>query len=371
MGNFPAAVTRRDFLAGSAAFGAGALLAGADPGGAPLRAAEAAPGGDDETVSFVFVSDTHYLADRAHPARLDPRSAGVTSRLIDVLNALPGETIPESAGGGTVRAPRGVIHGGDLIDTGDKNGAEAERMQRTEWAACTADFGLTGRDGRLKFPVYEVHGNHDGPQGRGLVPDGIRERNRTRPGVVHVSPDGLHCSWDWGPVHCVALGIVVGPAGTDGPKRRYDPRGSLEFLQADLDKHVRDAERPVVLVHHVDVARYVGPCRPDDAASASKEWNPCDVRAFYEAVRGKRVAAVLYGHTHARVVTAWDGESSKAAAGLPLYNVDNSAHFSGDAQAFFHFEIGPRETVVRECATQDGWRTHVWTPQVWRRPLAT
>ena len=71
-----------------------------------------------------------------------------------------------------------------MIDTGDKNGGVHEAMQRTELDAWLADFGLNGGDGKLKFPVREVHGNHDAPQGRGIVVDAIRERNKTRAGLA-------------------------------------------------------------------------------------------------------------------------------------------------------------------------------------------
>src|SRR5262249_25344349 len=163
------------------------------------------------------------------------------------LNKLPGTPFPEAVGGGTVPAPRGVLHGGDLIDSGDRNGDVYPRMHKTEWDAYAADFGLDGKDGRLKYPVYEVHGNHDSPPGDGLVVGKIIERNKKRPGVTHLSKNGLHCSWDWGPVHFVTLGIVVGADPNVKRKRRYNPLDSLDFLSADLKGKVGDSGRPVVL----------------------------------------------------------------------------------------------------------------------------
>ena len=192
-------VPRRDVLA---------LAAAAACGRAP---AAAAPRGDDgEPVAFFVIGDTHYLADAADPSRLDPASAAMTDGLIDALNGLTGSGIPPQAGGGTVRRPCGVIHAGDIIDTGDKQGEAAVRMQRTEIAAFERAMGLDGRDGRLAFPLYEVHGNHDGPQAVGVAIDRIVARNGRRPGIARVSADGLHYSWDAGGVHVVHLGIVVG-----------------------------------------------------------------------------------------------------------------------------------------------------------------
>src|SRR5256885_5736987 len=102
--------SRRQFLASTAA--AGALVWG----GRGLLGAPA-----DDAIRFFVVGDTHYLADKAEPSKLDPASEQVTSALIETLNRLPGSAIPDGAGGGVVGAARGLIHAGDLIDSGDKN----------------------------------------------------------------------------------------------------------------------------------------------------------------------------------------------------------------------------------------------------------
>lgn len=354
-------LSRRQFLANSAA-AAGALAL--DRFG--FAAEPPPPSGD---AHFFIVSDTHYLADKADPAKLDARSAGVTRALIETLNRLPGTTIPDAAGGGTVGTPLGVIHGGDLIDTGDKAGVNFAAMQRTEWDAYVRDFGLTGKDGLLKYPVYEVHGNHDAPSGKGITIDGIIARNKSRPGVTNVSANGLHYSWDWGPLHFVCLGIVVGQVKAVARKRRYDPLQSLDFLIDDLKAKVGDSGRPVVLVHHVDVARYTRPCN-DEPVSGNPEWDPCDVRAFHEALRPYNIAAVFYGHTHARNVFKWDGASAKAAAGVNVFNVDNSSHFNSDTQSLYYVRANTERLTLREYATKDRWATAEWTPQVWELPLA-
>jgi hypothetical protein len=328
------------------------------------------PAAGDDQVAFFLIGDTHYLADKQTPSKMDERSTDVTLRLIETLNRLPGESIPATAGGGKVsESLRGVIHAGDLIDTGDKNGPLADQMVRTEWAAFQADFGISGRDGRLKYPVYEVHGNHDSPRSEGVVIDGICQRNRQRPNVKLISDDGLHYSWDWGPVHFINLGIVVGQVPHVKQARRYAPRKSLDFLIRDLQENVK-SQQPVVITHHIDVARYTGPCLPEDESNKNKEWNPCDVRGYYEALRRINVVGILYGHTHVRNVARWNGESVKQDSGFSLYNVDNCSHFGDDRQALMYFEISAREVIVRECATTDRWQTHQWTPQTWRRSIA-
>jgi hypothetical protein len=346
---------RRHFLAGSLA--AGASLA------CSTSFAE-----DSDRIAFVYVSDTHYVAKKEAPSEIDERTTEVCSRLIDTLNRLPGQSIAEEAGGGKVIAPQGVLHGGDVIDSGDKSGAVHDKMQQTEWDAFVADYGLTGKEGRLKYPVYEIHGNHDGPQARGLAPDAMRERTKKRPGVKAVSKDGLHYSWDWGPAHFVNLGIVVGTSSDKPRQRRYDPRDSLAFLIEDLKANVGESGRPVVLSHHVDVARYATGC---DAAApySSKEWDPCDVAAYYDAIAKYNIAAVFYGHTHARQIHSWDGQSLKAKQGIGLFNVDNSSHFNSQTQAFYYVELSAKDVLVREYATTDRWQTGNWT-SAWRRSLS-
>ncbi len=151
--------------------------------------------------------------------------------------------------------PQGVIHVGDIVDNGDK-GPTKYHLAETEAAAFSAQWGINGSEGRLKWPVREVHGNHDSPHGDGPIISLIRERNSQRKGVSNLAKNKLHYSWDWGNVHFVALGIVVGDAPQVTRKRRYAPLGSLPFLEEDLRTQVGNSGRPVVLVNHVDVHRY-------------------------------------------------------------------------------------------------------------------
>lgn len=367
-----AAVSRRGFL-GQAAGG----LAVAST----LPASAQGPESAADTIGFFVVGDTHFFADPAAADRLHERSAAVTGALVDRLNELPGTEIPERAGGGAVRRPFGVLHAGDVIDTGDKQGKLQDAMQRTETAAFERTMGLTGDDGGLAYPVYEVHGNHDGPAGKGPAVERIIERNKARPRVDHVSPNGLHYAWDVGDIRFVNLGIVVGSVPGVARRRRYAPLESLDFLVTDLRDKVGDSGRPVVITHHVDIARYTKPV-PVEAAFANQEWDPADVGGFFAALREFNVAAVFYGHTHARNVWRWDGTACRpagetlaedAAGGegpreIDVFNVDNSSHFAGLAQAVFYVELGPDGLVVREYATKDAWRTGFWSPLVWRRP---
>ena len=353
-------MSRRGFLA------SGAVVAGVLGRAGQTGTRLPNPG---EGVSFFAVSDTHYLAEREQPDRLDTRSAGNNSRLVDQLNRLPGTAWPDSVGGGTVPRPSCVLHGGDIIDSGDKTGGPYPAMQRQEWLAYVADYGTTGADGRLRYPVHAVHGNHDSPRGDGLVVRGLMAQNRGRKDLANLSANGLHASWDIGPLHCVSLGIVVGSDPAARGARRYNPLDSLDFLVADLKEKVGASGRPVLLLHHIDIARYA--TEPaSDKFDTGREWESHDVRAYHQALSSYQIVAILFGHTHARDFYHWGGKNKKESEPAPgrvaAFNIDNSAHFGSDAQAFFQFQLAGDELIAREFTTMDGWRTGAWTPRVWR-----
>ncbi len=353
-------ITRRQFLGTSAAGFARAALPAPGLGAAAQDNVEALP--------FFFIGDTHYLANRAQTKELTAPSRLLTNRLVDLLNRLPGSAIPENAGGGKVGTPRGLIHAGDLIDSGDKTGKNDRLMQETELASFQADFGLNGKDGRLRLPIYEVHGNHDAPQGDGPVTAFIRTRNKNRPGVANISSNGLHYSWDWDGVHFLCLGIVVGAGMDTDRKRRYQPLDSFAFLLDDLTRNVGKSGRPVFITHHVDVLRYSVACDPK-AGAGNQEWDPCDVRSYYQALANYNVIGIGHGHTHMRRIFRWDGTRTPAKTGIPVFNTDKSSHFQFDAQAIFYFEVGRKEMLVREFSTRDRWQNAQWTPQTWRFPI--
>ena len=368
----PSDMSRRHFLTTAASLSAG-LYGTTSWNYHPLRAAQpTAPASNKslaaEPLSFFVVGDTHYLAHKEATERLDPASAETTTGLINTLNKLAGTPLPENLGGGTVLAPRGVIHAGDIIDTGDKTGGPHKKMQITEWNRYVADYGLTGQEGRLKYPVYEVFGNHDSPHGEGLVLEQIALRNTKRPAVTHLSKNSLHYSWDWGPVHFINLGIIVGHTADAPRKSRYAAKESLDFLIDDLATKVAKTGKPVVITHHVDIARYSGTCEPQ-APATGKEWDPCDVAAYHHALKNYNIAAIFYGHTHARNIYRWDGTTAKSTTGIPVFNVDNSSHFSSKEQAFFYVQLTPQELIVREYKTPGRWATADWTPQLWKVPL--
>lgn len=384
-------LTRREFLHTTAGTAAGLTLGSS---GLSTQAAQEA----GEPLAFFMVSDTHYHAQRDAPAKMQPQNMRVNERLIDTLHRLPGTPLPEQIGGGQVIPPRGVIHLGDMIDSGDKAGDVYTRMTDTEWQVYVEQFGLTGKEGKLKYPVYELHGNHDSPRQHNAAIKGIIERNPNRIGVKNLSRNGLHYSWDWDNIHFVSLGIVVGPNDNDLPISRYDAYDSLPFLIDDLDKHVGTSGRPVVLLHHIDLQRYTGPCDSTadggsrDICCASmaatawcgcgnqsqgiskSEWSTCDVAAFHHAIQPYNIIATFHGHLHGRRTDTWDGKRVDAAEGIRVFGSNNSGAGGGN-RGLFYCCIEDEHLVVREYHSrgEHGWSQEEavmqWTPNVWRIPL--
>ena len=255
-----------------------ALTGWPNPLGDYLRAAEVA-----RPVTLVVTSDPHY--------RLDDERAEENRLTIAHINEIAEGRLqwPAELGGDTVAEPHAVAALGDLIDDGDKADATAR-----QWARYVEHFGHDGSDGLLRYPVLEGWGNHDGPP-EGLEQHGfslqrkLKQRNASHlqaGRIHHLSDNGLHYSWRHGGVHFIQVNIY--PADHPHPLIRYtpqwhDPQGALSFLVKDLETHVGDSGRPVVVMGHTGFD--------------SDWWHYEDKTAFYEALRGYRVLAYLYGHT--------------------------------------------------------------------------
>ena len=111
------------------------------------------------------------------------------------------------------------------------------------------------------------------------------------------------------------------------------------------------------------------PLPVEDAKAMGLEWDPADVRGYFDALKGYNVAAVFYGHTHTRNVFRWDGSPKKAEKGVPVFNVAKGGHFSSQQQAFFYVEVGGGKLSVREYQTKDAWETGRWAPTSWLVPV--
>jgi hypothetical protein len=276
-------------------------------------------------ITFFITSDTHY--------GLSQTVAAADEKTIGAMNALPGTAYPREIGG-VVAAPRGVAVLGDLTNDGGSPDAPIS------WRLFSADFGVNG-EGRLKFPVYELPGNHDGGDDQ-TVRRGIRERNGLRPGVKSAFPNGISYSWDWDGVHCVSLGLF---AGSDGDEvvnpwgRRFDgpwrlPGHSLEFLKEDLARNIGSSGRPVILFQHYGWDVW-----------GEGWWSDRERQALAAAIKGYNVIAIFWGHSHVVLRLDLDGIPGFCAGAAQADPLPGS---------FLVVRIRPKQMDVAERKT-DGW----------------
>lgn len=226
----------------------------------------------NDTFWFLVVSDSHYgKSDRENNLEIIAR-----------MNSIEGTRLP-GLFGGRVGKPMGVIHCGDILDS----------PSDSAWRLFVEDYGLTG-EARLRYPVYETFGNHDGGLAQ-AVRQGVAQRNPQRPALTGISPNGLHYSWDWNGVHFVSLGSYPGNQWIDtcgwchyfkDPFR--EPLNSRAFLESDLARCVGTSCRPVVLVQHYgwDGFSLLWWTRPDRDSLAS-------------VLKGYNVTGIFHGHSHA------------------------------------------------------------------------
>lgn len=325
-----------------------------------------------ETTAFFVAGDPQYLAEYSEaPQRLDTYSEEANDRFIKLLNALPGSDLPD--GGTITNTPLGIIVAGDLIDSLDKRGGFYPAMQRFEWNRYKADYGLKGGDGKIPFPVYELHGNHDGPQGDTFLCDDLINRNQKRPGVINTSTNGLHYSWNWGPIHCVNVGMFVGWGERRRGQHHYAPRGSLAFLQQDLAENVGDSGRPVIISHHLHLN------------AGNYDWPDFDRSAYYQLIKNYNVIAIFNGHTHGDPKRlGWDGSKATAQIeGIDNFDPDDAGAAKtgkngealGSRHGFLYVTLDDRPGTqndvftVQSIVTRDRWETRAWGPR-WQRKVS-
>ena len=288
-----------------------------NPTAAPQVSVTAKPADpSDNDLTFFVVSDTHY--------GLSPRGDVAIPKLVDEMNAMPGTPYPAKIGG-KVGTPRGVIHIGDITNDG----------KTANWDKFAQDYGLNGTDGRLKFPVYETWGNHDGGD-KQPVQMAIKERNKHRVGLTNVSENGMHYSWDWNNIHFVSLGISPGTT-----KHPYDPENSTAFAAQDLAKYVGKSGRPVILLHHFGFDK-----------AHSWGWWPDDYKnAYHDLIKDYNVLGILHGHAHKSEIYKWEG-----------IDIFHPPHFQGDPKkdepvthGFFIFHITADQLTVAERKLDETW----------------
>jgi len=276
-----------------AAFGLGAAICVLAAGPAPSQA----PGAGVRTVTFFVASDSHFGA----------RGMSELNRsIVEQMNGLPGTPYPAEVGG-AVDTPRGVLFTGDTTDNGTLE----------EFAEFEAVYGRDGRDGLLRYPVFEAIGNHDLNR-----ESPIKARSASRHG-------GINYSWDWDDLHLVCLDM-------------YPDGATLDWLQGNLARLERD--RPLIPFFHYSIE---GPY--------SDSWEPEEKAAFGDALRGRNVVAIFHGHEHRMGHYLWRGHDV-FRPGAPRH----SSHY------FLVVRVGPREmSVVAWNFDRRAW-ARSWTVPVLR-----
>jgi cytolysin (calcineurin-like family phosphatase) len=227
----------------------------------PVVSARRAPPRDLD-LTFLVTADTHV----GYRDLVIGGPAGMTvdaARDLEIraLNEIAGKPLP-SALGGTVGEPRGLLIAGDLTEQGRPH----------EWAQFEAIFGLTGKEGRIRYPVYEGAGNHDKWAGNHVEKQIARRHGAAR------------YSWDWGDVHLVCLGEA--PNGAD-----------LEWLRADLT--AAGPLHGIILFLHF----------PLEGPNSTGQWfGDGDYRArLADVLAGREVLGIFNGHSHTSGHYRWRG----------------------------------------------------------------
>jgi 3',5'-cyclic AMP phosphodiesterase CpdA len=224
-----------------------AVALASQPAGTTPPSAAAPPRAARE-ITFFVASDTHFGV---------PGIEEANRRLIGELNGLPGLEYPPELGG-RVAEPRGVLITGDLTDYSTEE----------QWRAFERFYGLTGRDGLLRFPVKEALGNHDFMGDSPVVKHIVRRHG------------GIAYSFDWDDLHVACLGM-------------YPSADRLRWLEEDL--RTVTPGRPVVLFFHYGID---GPW--------SQSWESAEEREeLARVLSGHRVAAIFHGHAHQAGTYRW------------------------------------------------------------------
>ncbi len=197
--------------------------------------------------------------------------------------------------GGVVGRPQGVLILGDLVD---------DLRNPANWTKYASLFDPRGQ-AVVRIPAYECIGNHDldgtlPAESLSIIQEAFIERNRQRIGRIHVCPEGYHYSWDWEPLHLVCLNLFPGVEPRpvyDRASAWNDPRDSLTFLRSDLQAHVGNSGRPVILFWHYGLTGW----------GLEKWWTQDDLAALEDVLRPYNVVLILHGHEHAYRRYRWAG----------------------------------------------------------------
>lgn len=213
------------------------------PASGPAQESDAPP------VTFFVASDSHFGA----------RGMSELNRtLVQQMNELPGTEYPPLIGG-RVETPRGVLFTGDTTDNGTLE----------EFAEFESVYGLTGKEGLLRFPVFEAIGNHD-VNSESPVKAKVAQRH-----------GAINYAWDWEEVRFLCLDM-------------YPDAATLGWLAGELKR--AGQRRPLVLFFHYSLEGHY-----------SDFWGQDEKDAFGRAIEGYNVLAIFHGHEHWMGHYVWRG----------------------------------------------------------------
>jgi len=238
-------------------------------------------GCSERRVSFIVASDLHF---DGTPEKL---------MVFDTIAGLINNSFPLVRGIGEKKIPKpfGIFLTGDITDDG----------KQEHWDQFVETFGLNG-EGKVKLPVYETFGNHDGNID-GIIRTGIKERNLSRRNIFALSENGLH----YAVKEKGHLFIVLGsyPGDEWDPECEWchyfkasfrEPEGSLAFLKSVLEKNREGKNLPVFLFFHYGWDSF-----------SKLWWTEAEQTRLHEALSGTRVEAIFNGHNHAVESYQWEG----------------------------------------------------------------
>jgi hypothetical protein len=184
------------------------------------------------------------------------------------------------------------------------------------------------------------------------VADSVSVRNPYRVGLTNMaSGKAGHYSWNWDGVHFINVNLApsdVVPTVADAPVGCRDPRQALTFLTNDLAQV--GPEQPVVIMHHYY------PNAPDF------EWDAAQMEAYYSAISGYHVIAILHGHAHGTSTGTWRG--------IPTFNLGSPFYLSYNPDGRGHYTVF-RITNDRLYAFDASWDpanpTSLQAPDEWSR----
>jgi predicted phosphohydrolase len=286
------------------------------------------PGLKKVDITFVAFGDPQYGKYGDHA----DKCGDLNSMMITSINKIDKKPWPkrfktvDKKNGTYISKVRGVLIAGDLTENKYESTSDMKINQQKSFIN---DYGLCGEK-KLKYPVYEGYGNHDFEWDRSanyIHPNIklVKKRNNRRYKLSKVDKTGGHYSWNWDGVHFVNLNVMV----SNGIQniRKYSPYRlrkinafkSLNFLKKDLSTHVKNKNRPVVIMMHYPIL-------------GSSRHTRDEKSAFRDALKGYNVIAIIHGHTHSSAIRNWDG-IPLLDVGSPFLkgdqvNDDKKAHFT-------------------------------------------